>query len=137
MYFRAHIMYRPTVYCRWTDILCVILYKLVLYHILFSYQTVGASIEKGDSRNEKKRKNSKRRRRKEKVVKVRKGKKKQERRRRWKGVGRRKLEQERRRRQKGGPRSDQGNERRQTSAERYRTKNRWRRGSKRKGEDEG
>ena len=76
MYFRAHIMYRPTVYYRWTDILCVILYKLVLYHMLLSCPTVGASKEKGASRNEKKRKNSKRRRRKEKVVKVRKGKKK-------------------------------------------------------------
>ena len=76
MYFRAHIMYRPTVYYRWTDILYVILYKLVLYHMLFSCPTVGASKEKGASRNEEKRKNSKRRRRKEKVVKVRKGKKK-------------------------------------------------------------
>ena len=73
MYFRAHIMYRPTVYYRWTDILCVILYKLVLYHILLSCQTVGASIEKGDPRNAKEKKNTKRRRRKEKV---RKGKKK-------------------------------------------------------------
>ena len=69
-------MYRPTVYYRWTDILYVILYKLVLYHMLLSCPTVGASKEKGALRNEKKRKNSKRRRRKEKVVKVRKGKEK-------------------------------------------------------------
>ena len=69
-------MYRPTVYYRWTDILCVILYKLVLYHMLLSCPTVGASIENGDSRNEKRRKNSKRRRRKEITEKVRKGKKK-------------------------------------------------------------